>query len=283
MKNELVRFKGMVDGVCVKIDADADIYAVADELERSIIENKSFFGDGNCKIRFDGRSFSAGEQMRFENIVKKLLPLCEVSFGAEEKKAEQKENWISEYKERHAEKETEKSPEPKRRETVTAEDAISVFRSNRAKLYQGFVRDGETVRSDGHLVLLGSAEEGSELTAVGSILVIGGLYGTAHAGCTGYGGSYILAMDMRPTSLKIGKFSQEYTYDEPQKIEETEQAEDKPRRGIFDKLKKNRESDEHEDEKPVETENSALALVKNNKIELDNFTIRTFTNLKSML
>lgn len=282
MGNELVSFKGMGDGVRINIDERAQVYEVISELEKKIIASKAFFGDGNCRIRFSGRRFTPGEKQRFETITKSLLPLARISFDSDEKSDVSRNDWIVEYKEKHSTHPADTVIEPRSEEEKPdkQDEFFSVFRSNRARLYQGIVHEGMTIRSDGHLILLGTAEKGAGLIAVGNILVIGGLYGEAHAGCNGHNGSYILAMDMKPERLRIASVQAEYSYD-------TEPAEDVPepepaKKGLFGKRKKADEPSAPERNKQ-EKEIPAVALLKNNKIELDNFTIHAFTNPKNMI
>ena len=274
-KNELVSFKGMVDGVRINLGEDAGLFDILTELEKKIQESKAFFGDGDCRISFGGRHLSSVDKERLEELSKRLLPLCRVSFDIQKKTAEQTD-WILAYKEKDApveEPEEEKAPTE-----VNDAEFISVLRSNRARLYQGVVKPGLTLRSDGHLVLLGTVSEGASLIATGNIIVIGGLYGTAHAGCNGHNGSYIIAMDMRPEGLAIAQSGEEYVYDtetEPQPDQISE------KKSFFEKFKKKPE--QTDEEKPDKTGYSAVALLKNNKITLDNFTIQDFTNLKNMV
>ena len=289
-EKKLVSFKGMGDGVRINIDAYSDMYDIIGALEAKIEQNKAFFGDGNCRIQFAGRKFTPGETQRITDTMKRLLPSARLEFyNGSEKKTAASNDWILEYKEKsagtaeeHPAEKVIKHERPVKKEEIE-KDLYSLFRSNRARLYQGFVHEGMTMRSDGHLILLGTAEKGSELIAVGNILVIGGLYGTAHAGCNGHDGSYILAMDMKPERLKIAHKWEDYTYDEEVEDVPDEPEEEAPRRGLFDRLRKNRETPEPAPEAPEKQEFSAVALLKNNKIELDNFTIRTFTNPKNMV
>ena len=266
---EHITFKGMADGVRINLDDTAGIFELLGELENKIINSKAFFGDGDCKICFGGRRLSASDKERLCELTMRLLPLCRISFESESQKPIPQTDWMLAYKEKGKEKVKEYEPV-----TEQKEDFISVFRSNRARLYQGVLKSGATLRSDGHLVLLGSVEEGASLIAVGNIIVIGGLYGTAHAGCNGHNGSYIIAMDMHPEGLAIAQTAEEYTYFG--EMPETEDA-DTLKKGIFDRLrKKNTEQDIVE--KPDNEAVSTIALLKNNKIQLDNFTFGDFTN-----
>ena len=289
MERKLVSLKGMGDGVRINIDDTADMHDIIGALTERIERNKAFFGDGDCRVQFAGRRFTPGEEQRIGEVIKQLLPSARIVFdNGQEKKAAASNDWILEYKEKRsgaAEHPAEKMVQREERikEDELKEEVYSVFRSNRARLYQGIVHDGMTMRSDGHLILLGTAEKGSELIAVGNILVIGGLYGRAHAGCNGHNGSYILAMDMKPERLKIAHRWEDYTYNEEPESDIPEPEEEAPRPRLFDRLRKNKENTEIAQEEPEETEYSAVALLKNNKIEVDNFTIQTFTNPKNML
>lgn len=278
-KSKLIAFKGMVDGVRINISDDGRVFEIVDELEKKIIENKAFFGDGDCRISFGGRRLSDGEKQKLRDLVVGLLPLSRVDFDREPKKEIPPSDWISEYKERSAkgldEVETE---EEKPKPEADSDEFVSVFRSNRARFYEGTVKKDMTLRSDGHLILLGKVESGGELIATGNIVVMGGLYGTAHAGCNGHNGSYIIAMDMHPEGLAISRTAERYEY---QTDEATEQVTEEAKKSFFDKFKKH--DKEEQAPEPAEKEFPALATLKNNKIELDKFLIQDFTNLKNMI
>lgn len=293
MKTDLVNFKGMGDGVRIWLDAAAPMGDILAELEARIDSSKAFFGDGNCNIRFFSRRLTAGEKLRLEEVMHRLLPLCRIGY---EDKASHSNDWLMQYKERYgigenvhpaAEVAEHMDPVPKEEyegsKVVTEEEFLSVFRSNRARLYQGFAHDGMTIRSDGHLVFFGEVEKGATLIAVGNIIVIGGLYGSAHAGCNGHNGSYIMAMDMKPEGLAIADLVEQYRYEADPSADKMDDAPEPVKKSFFDKFKKKNELPQKDEEKQHETVYSAVALCKNNKIVFDNFTIKTFTNSKNMV
>ena len=275
---ELIAFKGMVDGVRINLGDEGGIFELLDELELKIKNSKGFFGDGDCKISFGGRRLSSSDKERLESLMKELLPLCRVDFESEKSKSIPQTDWMLAYKERgKGQENTQESELPKK----TTEEFISTFRSNRARLYQGTLKTGVTLRSDGHLVLLGTVNEGASLIAVGNIIVIGGLYGTAHAGCNGHNGSYIMAMDMHPEGLAIAQTGEKYTYSDNDTETEPIEIEKK---GFFEKFRKKADVESIPDEENHKEEAvSAVALLKNNKIQVDNFTFEDFTKLKNMV
>ena len=68
----------------------------------------------------------------------------------------------------------------------------------------GRVRSGQSVSAKKHLVVLGDVNPGCELVAGGDIIVLGSLLGIAAAGQPDNFGAIILALDFRPTQVKIG-------------------------------------------------------------------------------
>jgi septum site-determining protein MinC len=77
----------------------------------------------------------------------------------------------------------------------------------------GTVRSGAVVRFSGDIQVFGDVNPGAQLIAGGNVLVFGALKGLAHAGARGdlahAGiGAVIMAFDMRPTQLRIGKVIQ---------------------------------------------------------------------------
>lgn len=277
-KRETVSFKGMADGVRINLGEEEGIFELLESLKQKILANKAFFGDGDCRISFGGRRLSGSDKQRLEELLKTLLPLCRVSFESDSAKSVTASDWLLAYRERaeSANEKAETEPNPEQRQP---EEFISVFRSNRARFYEGTLKDGMTLRSDGHLILRGTVSEGASLIAAGNIIVIGGLYGTAHAGCNGHNGSYITAFDMRPEGLAIAQTAETYTYSDETRAEE-DTAEGKKK--FFGVFRKKTEEDESPEEKP-DLPFLVTALLKNNKIQFDNFTIGDFTNSKNMV
>jgi septum site-determining protein MinC len=65
------------------------------------------------------------------------------------------------------------------------------------------LRSGRTVRSMGHVVVIGDVNSGAEIVAVGDIIIWGKLRGIVHAGAQGDESAVVCALDMAPTQLRI--------------------------------------------------------------------------------
>ena len=66
------------------------------------------------------------------------------------------------------------------------------------------IRSGQSIKSDGNLVIVGDVNPGSEIIAKGDITVWGILGGIAHAGCEGNLYTKIRALKMNAIQLRIG-------------------------------------------------------------------------------
>ncbi len=200
---DLVRLKGTGDGVKIYLSPDGGIAPVTHALHDKLDEFRKFFGSGHCNIYIMGRELSASDKMRIEAIISAMLPESTVNYG--ERKLIRTVRKEREPKE--ADEAVEETPETVKEPTIPVEQIKEVvtdnFKSSRARFFDGVVKAGRIVESDGHMVLMGSVEKGGKLIAAGNIIVMGGIYGEAEAGCMGSKGAYIAALELSPQKLSI--------------------------------------------------------------------------------
>ena len=67
------------------------------------------------------------------------------------------------------------------------------------------IRSGQSISSDGNIVIIGDVNPGAEIIAKGDITVWGILAGIAHAGSDGNDFSRIRALKLNPVQIRIGK------------------------------------------------------------------------------
>ncbi len=90
-------------------------------------------------------------------------------------------------------------PEPEQVETVVPEIPCG----SETKLIKGTLRSGNRVDHHGDVVIFGDVNPGAEVYSEGNVIVLGKLRGIAHAGASGNTSAFIVAMDFRPTQLRI--------------------------------------------------------------------------------
>lgn len=201
---DLVRLKGTGDGVKIYLSPTEKFSDIIHALHNKLDEFRKFFGSGHCNIYIIGRELSASDKMRLEAVVTAMLPESTVNYG-ERKIFRSFRKKEEETEEKHEIEEVTEEPEPEPdipvreiKEVVTGN-----FKSSRARFFDGVVKKGRVVESDGHMVLMGNVEEGGKLIAVGNIIVMGGIYGEVEAGCMGNDGAYIAALDLLPEKIDI--------------------------------------------------------------------------------
>lgn len=189
----------------IYLDAQSPISDITNSLYEKLRQFRKFFGDGHCNIYFTGRNLTPSDKMRLEAIVKAMLPESTVNYG--ERKRVNEGDAIEKTLELPQDiEETAKEPEETEEPFREIKDVVTTnFKSSRARFYEGTVRGGKQVESDGHLVLVGNVEEDGSLSAVGNIVVFGSVRGRVHAGCMGNDGAYVIALDMAPADIRISK------------------------------------------------------------------------------
>lgn len=177
MKEEsTVVFKGTGDGVRIVLSDKAGFAEIMACLTDKIRSNRSFFKGGG-KIRFTGRTFSKSDMLRLESVAHTYIPDSVVAFG-ENDRGERPAAVREEKKERAAVL------------TVT--------------LLERDVKPGEQLRVQGHMVIVGSVGENSDITAGGSIIVLGEAHGTLRAGYPSLESAYVIIMKPGGCRVKIG-------------------------------------------------------------------------------
>ena len=97
---------------------------------------------------------------------------------------------------------------PERAKVVSgpgATDAPAVTPNNALYMRQT-IRSGQQVRHDGTIVICGDVNPGAEVIATGDIIVFGTLRGVAHAGAAGDEDCQIIAINLRPTQIRIAGY-----------------------------------------------------------------------------
>ncbi|MDR1642479.1 MAG: hypothetical protein LBC41_02340 [Clostridiales bacterium] len=177
-----VLFKGAKNGINVWLDETVDFDRIRRDLRVKTHEARDFFEDAEVAITFTGREITKEQESELLRIIYQETDLS-ISYA---------------------------KPVPSERADDTASKlglAPAGIVPNRNEhltfFYEGALRNGQSIRYDGSVVILGDANPGSEIIAKGSVIVLGALKGMVHAGCTGDDSSYVCAMRLNPTQLRI--------------------------------------------------------------------------------
>ncbi|HKM20808.1 MAG TPA: septum site-determining protein MinC [Lachnospiraceae bacterium] len=178
MKNT-VMIKSFQNGISVKMDPDIPFQDLYTEVARKFRESEKFFGDAKVVMSFEGRELDQDEEMLLINAItdnSKLQILCLIG-----------------------------NDEEKNQSFLKARNQfINDTEDTDGQYYKGTLRAGQVLETDASIIILGDVNPGANVISAGNIIVLGTLYGHAHAGARGNIQTFIVALDMQSNKLRIG-------------------------------------------------------------------------------
>lgn len=176
--DNLVVFKGTLDGLAVMLNSEAPFEEVLRDFEIKLQKNKAFFKGASVNLSFKGRDVSQEEQDQLMSLLTEQNILG-VSF-------------VHSFE--------------KKRPQVTDIDTVGTsIVKDKCKFYYGIVRSGQHIHADnGTLIVLGDVNPGGLVSADENIIIWGSLRGNARSGLQmGVDFNFVAALDMQPRQLGI--------------------------------------------------------------------------------
>ena len=81
--------------------------------------------------------------------------------------------------------------------------STAVEQEGKAALYSHTLTSGQSLETDGNLVILGDVNPGAAVTAGGNVIIMGCCMGSVTAGFGGKGNAFVCALVLKPSFLKI--------------------------------------------------------------------------------
>lgn len=182
-KNEIV-FKGTKDGLHILLKGNSSFEEFKDMLDEKIRPSKRFF-EGAKIIGFSGKNIQEVEYMELKNII-------ENQYGMEV---------IGDYNALNVNNSYDIEEKSKKyNEILEARSNIE----EKGLFIRGTIRSGQLIKHNGNITIIGDVNPGAYLETKNSIIVMGIMRGTAHAGSDGNYDSYIAAFRLEPMQLRIG-------------------------------------------------------------------------------
>ena len=184
---ELLIIKSFPSGVNLIFNEEVSFEELLEEVGVKFSASKSFFGKGNMALSYEGKILNANEEIA---LVDKIRESCDVNILCIVGKDEETGNQFV-------------------KAVKSIEEKLET--DHNGQFYKGSLKNNETIETDGSVVILGDVYPGCSVVSGKSIIVIGGLYGEAHAGVNGQEGAYVAALEMEPMKLRIGDFKYKST------------------------------------------------------------------------
>ena len=178
MKN-LVMIKSFPNGLSVVLDPNAPFRDILNETAAKFLSSAKFFGSAQMVISFEGRELTVQEEKSLVDAIcdhSELTVLCVV--GKDEDKNQEYLKAASKF-------------------TRSGDHTDGQF-------YKGTIRAGEVLETESSVIILGDINPGAQVISAGNIVILGTLYGEAHAGSDGNPSCFIVALEMKSATVKIG-------------------------------------------------------------------------------
>jgi len=176
MSQSLVTFKGNQNGIYILIK-DGNFQKIKEQLESNLKKAGSFF-EGAKVVSIKGKNLSREEKEELKGIIIN-------KFGID---VDEDSDSIDD--------ETAKVETPQFQFFEGIDEGYTKF-------VRATIRSGQTVESEGNLVIIGDVNPGGVVMAKGNIVILGALRGIAHAGSDGNREAIVAAFYLQPTQLRI--------------------------------------------------------------------------------
>ena len=176
--NNSVIIKGNKYGIIVVLSSDVPFEELKLLIAEKFKESSKFFENAKMAISFEGRKLTNEEQ-------KEVLDI------------------IAANTEMHIVCVMENDPDTEEAFRKTVDQKLMELSNNTGQFYKGILRSGASLEFETSVIIIGDVNHGARVVSKGNIIVLGSLKGNAFAGATGNTNSFVVALDMSPTQIRI--------------------------------------------------------------------------------
>lgn len=176
--NNAVIIKGNKYGIVVVLSPDVEFETLKQLIADKFRESSKFFENAKMAISFEGRVVSNEEQREILDIIEENTDMHIVCV-------------------------MENDPEKEENFRKTLDQKLMELSNNTGQFYKGILRSGASVEFETSVVIIGDVNHGARVVSKGNIIVLGSLKGNAFAGACGNTNAFVVALDMRPTQIRI--------------------------------------------------------------------------------
>ncbi len=174
-----IMIKSNARGLSVHLDGKMEFEELVKAVKEKFKESAKFFKAAQMAVAFEGRELTPEEEYLLVSAITEASNL-QISCVIETNPKKEQE---------FAEK---------------ADEKMRRMNSGEGQFYKGTLRNGQVLESESSLIVLGDVNPGATIYSAGSVVVLGTLSGTVHAGVNGTEHAFVVALDMRPLQIRIG-------------------------------------------------------------------------------
>lgn len=177
--DRLVTIRSSRYGLDIELDPDAEFQVLLKVLTEKFRDSARFFKDAKMALSFSGRILDRVQEDQILNVISENTQISVLCIVERNDKNELMYKSI-------------------------VERTLADVRKKDGQFYRGTLERRQVLESDSNIVILGDVEPGAYVAAKGSVVIVGALYGSVHAGASGDRSSFVVALNMQPRQLCIG-------------------------------------------------------------------------------
>ncbi|HKL99079.1 MAG TPA: septum site-determining protein MinC [Mobilitalea sp.] len=178
--NNSVMIKGNKYGIIVVLSPELDFEELKLLVTEKFKESSKFFENAKMAISFEGRKLSNDEQKDILDIIGQNTDMQIVCV-------------------------MDNDPETEETFKKTLNQRLMELDNNTGQFYKGILRSGASLEFETSVIIIGDVNHGARVVSKGNIIVLGSLKGNAFAGACGNTNAFVVALDMRPTQIRIAE------------------------------------------------------------------------------
>lgn len=183
--DEYVTFKGNKNGLHIILCEKARFEDILLRLEKKLNSAKNFFKGCSVTVEHGSRVLDEHQRALIKDILISGNGISDVTF------ATGTYSFITD----------DGAPSTGQRQPLV--HGFNTIAEGVSRFYRHTVRNGQRISYDGHVIIIGDVNPGGQVSASGSIIVLGALRGIAHAGVNGDRNAVVVAFSLQPTQLRI--------------------------------------------------------------------------------
>lgn len=176
--NNSVIIKGNKYGIVVVLSSEVPFEELKLNIADKFKESSKFFENAKMAITFEGRKLTSQEQREILDVIGENADMHIVCVMENDEEIQDKMK-------------------------MTLEQKLMELSNNTGQFYKGILRSGASLEFETSVIIIGDVNHGARVVSKGNIIVLGALKGTAFAGATGNTNSFVVALDMNPTQIRI--------------------------------------------------------------------------------
>ncbi len=181
MNNSFV-IKSFPNGINLILKEDVPFEQLLQDIAAKFASSRSFFGSASVALSLEGRGLTSEQEMQIINTINANSDLSIICIVGKDDVANG--NFV------------------KALQTLQSKLPSGEY----ARFYCGSLKDNDVVEMEDSILVMGDVNPGCVITSDKNIIILGGLYGEAHAGRETGENAYVIALEMEPTNLYIGNF-----------------------------------------------------------------------------